>query len=434
MHNIKWIRDNPDIFDEAMKRRGLAPQSAEILKLDEESRGDITNLQALQEESNKLAKQIGELMREGKQAEAQDVIARSKEVKEQLATLKDAAQEGGESEALTAKLATLPNLFADDVPEGADETDNQEIRRWGEPKTVNEFGFPPKDHMTLAEGLEQHFLSSMDFEQTAKISGSRFVTLSGQLARLERALGDFMLDVHTKEFGYLEVSPPVLVRDEAMYGTSQLPKFAEDSYQTREGHWLIPTAEVSLTNLVADRILEEEQLPIRMVARTPCFRSEAGSAGRDTRGMMRHHQFSKVELVSIVTPETAEAEHERLVGCAEAILQRLELPYRTVLLCSGDTGFGARKTYDIEVWVPEQNTYREISSCSQFGDFQARRMQARYRKKGEKGASYVHTLNGSGLAIGRTLLAVLENYQQKDGSILVPNALKSYLNGDSVIK
>ena len=323
-------------------------------------------------------------------------------------------------EALRDLLAGLPNIPAPDVPPGADEADNQEVRRWGEPFAIA----APKDHTDLGEAL-----GLMDFEAAARMSGARFVVLKGQLARLERALGQFMLDLQTREHGYLEVSPPLLVRDEAVFGTGQLPKFAEDLFHTEDGRWLIPTAEVSLTNLVREQITPAEELPLRLTALTHCFRSEAGASGRDTRGMIRQHQFQKVELVSITTPDQSEAEHERMVECAEAVLKALELPFRTMLLCAGDMGFSARKTYDLEVWIPSEGRYREISSCSNCGDFQARRMNARTRAAGEKGGRFVHTLNGSGLAVGRTLVAILENYQDENGAIAVPQALHPYMGG-----
>lgn len=424
MHDIKFIRENAQAFDKAMQRRGLAPCAEEILKHDKEKRGDITALQQLQERGNQLAKKIGELMGQGKKAEAAPFLEESKEIKAKIAALKDnqvSAVDEPTEQLLDSLLYTLPNILADDVPDGDGETDNVEVRNWGKKR---DFSFKPKEHFDIGENL-----GMMDFEQTAKISGARFATLTGDLARLERALANFMLDVHTREFGYIETAPPLLVRSDAMVGTGQLPKFTEDSFQTTDGRWLIPTAEVSLTNLVRESILSEEELPKRYVAYTPCFRSEAGSAGRDTRGYIRMHQFSKVEIVSITTPEKSKEEHERLTGCAEEILKRLELPYRVMLLCSKDTGFGSRKTYDLEVWLPGQLHFREISSCSNFGDFQARRMNARYRPENAKENKFVHTLNGSGLALGRTLVAVMENYQNEDGSINIPKALQTYMDG-----
>jgi seryl-tRNA synthetase len=426
MHDIKFIRKNPDAFDAALKRRGLAPQAAALLKLDEGARGDKTALQDLQTRMNTLAKKIGELKSKGENADA--VIAESKDIKAKLAELKKQQEEGGDdatNSALDDALLGLPNLLAGDVPEGAGEQDNKEIRKAGAPP---KFSFAPKDHAALGEAL-----GMMDFEQTAKISGSRFVTLKGKLARLERALASFMLDVHTKEFGFEETSPPLLVREASVKGTGQLPKFEEDLFKTTDGRYLIPTSEVSLTNLVQDSIVEGSTLPRRYTAYTPCFRSEAGSAGKDTRGMIRLHQFNKVEMVSITRPEESDKEHERMTNCAEQILKRLGLAYRVMLLCSRDTGFSARKTYDLEVWLPGQNTYREISSCSNCGDFQARRMKARF-KDGEGAApQFVHTLNGSGLAVGRTLIAILENYQEADGSITIPPALVPYMDGEKKI-
>ena len=425
MHDLKWIRENPAAFDAGLKRRGLTPLSPEILKLDAETRASKTGMQKLQEEANALAKQIGALKSSKQNADAE--MARSKEIKEQIAKLKEEDQEDSLDNPLSQLLLTIPNILLDEVPDGADESANQELRKWGAPES---FDFAPKDHVAIGEAL-----GMMDFEQTAKISGARFVTLKGPLARLERALGQFMLDVQTGEHGYTEVNPPLLVKDAAVLGTGQLPKFKEDLFRTDNGFWLIPTAEVPLTNLVADSILSEDQLPMRMTALTSCFRSEAGSAGRDTRGMIRQHQFQKVEMVSITTPEQAEAEHQRMTGCAEEILKRLGLPYRVIMLCTGDTGFGSRKTYDIEVWLPAQDTYREISSCSQFGSFQARRMKARYRPAGgEKGTAFVHTLNGSGLAVGRALVAVIENYQTSEGYVNIPDVLKPYMGGIACIK
>ena len=425
MHDIKWIRANPKAFDEAMVRRGLAPIADEILQHDLDKRDGIGKLQELQQKSNELAKRIGELKSRGEDADNE--IAESKEVKAQIASLKDSEKDESVSESLLdTLLLTLPNVMADDVPDGEDESDNQEIRTWGEhPK----FDFKPKEHHEIGEAL-----GMLDFEQAAKISGSRFSVLKGGLARLERALANFMLDIHTKEFGCEEVSPPLLVRSDAMLGTGQLPKFEEDSFRTTDDRWLIPTAEVSVTNLVREMIIDEGQLPIRYVAHTPCFRSEAGSAGKDTKGLIRQHQFYKVELVSVVAPEQSAAEHERLTSAAEEVLQRLELPYRVMLLCSADTGFSSSKTYDLEVWLPGQTHYREISSCSNFADFQARRMNSRYRPQDEKETKFVHTLNGSGLAVGRTVLAIIENYQNADGSVIIPTALRPYMDGDTVIK
>lgn len=422
MHDINWIKNNPKKFDEIMVRRGLAPIAEEILRHDADKRHDITHMQALQERSNALAKTIGSLKAQGRDAEAE--IAASKQVKAEIAALKEAQQsEAGDEvhQQLESLLLDLPNLLAEDVPEGESEADNVEVRSVGD---VPHFAFTPLEHDALGTAL-----GLMDFTQTAKISGARFVTLKGDLAKLERALAQYMLDIHTQEFGYEELSVPLLVREAAMVGTSQLPKFAEEAFETKDGRWLISTAEIALTNQVRETILDEKALPIRMTAYTPCFRSEAGAAGRDTRGMIRQHQFQKVELVSIVTPEQGLDELERQTKAAETVLQRLELPYRVVLLCSGDTGFAAQKTYDLEVWMPGQAHYREISSSSYCGDFQARRMQARYRKKGEEGVHFVHTLNGSGVAVGRALIAVMENYQQEDGSIAIPHVLQPYMGG-----
>ncbi len=417
MHDLKSLRDQPEVFDRALARRGAAPVAAELLTQDRAIRALQTELQEQQAKRNALSKEIGRLRGSGGAAEA---------LMAEVAALKiamPAAEERlkGLQAALDEQLASLPNVLAEDVPDGRDETANQELRRWGSQRN---FAFAPKEHDELGAGL------GMDFGRGAKLSGARFVTLFGPLARLERALAALMLDIQTKEHGYTEVAVPLLVRDEAMYGTGQLPKFRDDSFQTTTGYWLIPTAEVALTNLVAGEILDAERLPLRYTACTPCFRSEAGAAGKDTKGMIRQHQFTKVELVSITLPEQSAAEHERMTGAAETILQRLELPYRVMLLSAGDTGFGARKTYDLEVWLPGQNAYREISSCSNCGDFQARRMRARYRTDGaERRTEFVHTLNGSGLAVGRTLIAVLENYQEADGSVTVPTALRPYLDG-----
>ena len=418
MFDIKWIRENPEAFDEGLKKRGLEPLSARLLELDEERRKTLTALQEAQSRRNAASKEIGK-------AKAAKDEERAQALMKEVADLKNAIQEGEtkvrEIEAkLNSELAQIPNLPLPDVPVGPDETGNVEVRRVGEPR---KFDFEPKQHFEIGEAL-----GLMDFETAAKLSGSRFVVLKGALARLERALAAFMLDMHTGEFGYTEAVPPLLVRDDAAFGTGNLPKFAEDLFQTTNGYWLIPTAEVSLTNFVREQILDDAVLPIRLTAWTPCFRSEAGAAGKDTRGMIRQHQFSKVELVSITTPEQSLAEHERMTACAEEVLKRLGLPYRTVLLCTGDMGFASQKTYDIEVWLPGQNTYREISSCSVCGDFQARRMNARYRPKDGK-PEYVHTLNGSGLAVGRTLIAILENYQQADGSVIIPEVLRPYMRG-----
>jgi seryl-tRNA synthetase len=424
MFDLKWIRENPGDLDRSLKRRGAEGASAAILKLDSERRGVQTRLQEMQNRRNAASKEIGKAMGDGRANEAEAL-------KEEVGDLKAAVQEAEQAErdlsaAMQALLEGLPNILDPAIPDGATEDDNQELRRVGTPP---EFDFEPREHFDIGEAL-----GLMDFDAASKLSGSRFVVLKGALARLERALAQFMLDVQTDEGGYTEVSPPLLVRDEALYGTGQLPKFADDLFRTTQDHWLIPTAEVPLTNMVADSILDEAELPIRLTAHTSCFRAEAGAAGKDTRGMLRQHQFYKVEMVSIVHPDNSAAELERMTGCAEAVLQRLELPYRVVVLCSGDTGFAATKTYDIEVWLPGQKTYREISSCSNTRDFQARRMKARFRPTGEtKGAVHVHTLNGSGVAVGRALIAVIENYQREDGSITVPEALRPYMGGMEVI-
>ncbi len=418
MLDIKWIRENPQALDEALKKRGADPESGKLLALDEARRQHLTKLQEAQERRNAASKEIGKAMASGDKDLAEKLKA---EVSELKSFVQDGeAEERRHDAALNDALARVPNIPLEDVPVGADENDNVEVRRHGEPKHANW----SKEHFEIGEAL-----GLMDFERAAKLSGSRFTVLSGQLARLERALGQFMLDLHTQEHGYTEVQPPLLVRDDAMFGTGQLPKFTEDLFRAGDDHWLIPTAEVSLTNLVREEILEGDKLPLRFTALTPCFRSEAGSAGRDTRGMLRQHQFYKVELVSITDAESSIDEHERMTACAETVLKKLDLPYRTMVLCTGDMGFGARKTYDLEVWLPGQNAYREISSCSVCGDFQGRRMNARYRAAGEKQTRFVHTLNGSGTAVGRALIAVLENYQNEDGSVTIPSALKPYMGG-----
>ncbi len=416
MHDLRWLRDDPGAFDRALARRGLPPAAADILAVDSERRALETTLQERQAERNRLSREIGEAKRRG--ADATPLLAR-------VAALKDEVKAGEErlrelQARLESLLASHPNRLAEDVPDGPDETANRVVRLVGRPRS---FAFEPKPHDELGARL------GMRFERAAKLSGARFVVLEGQLARLERALAAFMLDLQTREHGYREVSVPFLVRDEALFGTGQLPKFAQDLFRTDSGHWLIPTAEVPLTNLVAGEILSEASLPLRFTACTPCFRSEAGAAGKDTKGMLRQHQFLKVELVSVTTPETSAAEHERMTACAEEVLKRLELPYRVVLLCSGDTGFASAKTYDLEVWLPGQGVYREISSCSNCTDFQARRMQARFRPAAGGAPRFVHTLNGSGLAVGRTLIAVLENFQEADGSIRLPGALVPYMDG-----
>ena len=424
MHDIRSIRDAAAAFDEGLAKRGLAPASAEILAKDGEWRSVTTELQTAQQRRNEASKQIGIAKRNGE--DAGDLMAEVAALKDRMATLEENERRlSGEVEDL---LAGLPNLPADDVPVGEDEAANVQVRQVGTPRDRN---FEAKDHVAIGEGL-----GMMDFERAAKLSGARFVVLSQGLARLERALAAFMIDIHTGEFGYTEIAPPMLVRDNTMYGTGQLPKFAEDLFQTTDGYWLIPTAEVPLTSLVADEIVDAETLPLRFTAYTPCFRSEAGAAGRDTRGMIRQHQFGKVELVSVTHPDKSDDELERMTSCAETVLQRLDLAYQVMLLSTGDMGPSARKTYDLEVWLPGQDDgrgqYREISSCSNCGPFQARRMKARFRPKGEKRTDFVHTLNGSGLAIGRTLIAILENYQEADGSVTVPDALRPYFGADRI--
>jgi len=424
MFDIKYIRKQPEEFDHGLARRGLEPHSAEILALDEERRQAVARLQELQSQRNSSAKRIGRAKAAGDEEQAQRLM-------DEVAGLKQKIREGEEEErrlgaALDELLASLPNLPLDEVPDGESEADNAEIRQVGEP---GKFDFKPLEHFELGERL-----GMMDFESAAAMSGSRFVILRGDLARLERALAAFMLDLQTREHGFEEVSPPLLVRDEAVFGTAQLPKFAEDLFRTENGYWLIPTAEVPLTNLARERIIDESRLPLRMTAHTPCFRSEAGAAGRDTRGMIRLHQFNKVELVSIAHPDRSLEEHEYMTACAEEVLKRLELPYRVVVLCTGDMGFSARKTHDLEVWLPGQDCYREISSVSVCGDFQARRMKARFRPAGGGKPQYVHTLNGSGLAVGRALVAVMENYQREDGSIAIPEVLRPFMGGQEVIE
>ena len=470
MFDIKSIRDNPQAFDAARKRRGLEPLAATLLALDDERRAKIAKLQAAHERRNAASKEIGLAMREKDSAKAESLKAEVAKIKEDFPAWE--AEERAAVEALNKALSEIPNSPLSDVPEGRDEHDNVEVLKWGAPR---KFEFAPKEHFDIGEGL-----GLMDFETAAKISGARFVVLKGRLARLERALAQFMLDAHTDQHGYTEVDPPLLVRDDAMFGTAQLPKFFEDQFLTEAGglqkqrfesrttnawqgavafldqhgeaafreaaargieavdfnlnedwsrRWLIPTAEVPLSNLVRESILDESKLPLRYTAGTYCFRAEAGAAGRDTRGMIRQHKFFKVELVSITTPEQALEEHERMTGCAEKILQALELPYRKVLLCTGDMGFASQKTYDLEVWLPGQNQYREISSCSVCGDFQARRMNARFRPADGKGPRFVATLNGSGVAVGRALVAVLENYQNADGTVTVPQVLRPYMGG-----
>ncbi|KEQ52803.1 serine--tRNA ligase [Sphingobium chlorophenolicum] len=418
MHDIRFLRENPAAFDAGLARRGLEPLSAELLALDERSRAIKTALQQGQARRNEASKAIGQAMAQKDMATAEALKAEVAALKDSMPALEAEDRELGET--LNARLAAIPNLPADDVPPGEDEAQNVEVARWGEPRS---FPFTPQDHADFGPAL------GLDFEGGAALSGARFTALRGQMARLHRALAQYMLDRQSGENGYEEVNPPLLVKDEALFGTGQLPKFAEDLFRTTDGRWLIPTAEVSLTNLVREQIVPVDSLPLRLTALTPCFRSEAGSAGRDTRGFIRQHQFEKVELVAICKPEESEAEHERMCAAAEGVLQALGLPYRKMLLCTGDMGFGARKTWDLEVWLPSQQTYREISSVSNCGDFQARRMNARYKPEGEKNTRFLHTLNGSGLAVGRTLVAVLENYQQEDGSVIVPEVLAPYMGG-----
>jgi seryl-tRNA synthetase len=443
MHDIKWIREHPADFDRGLQRRNLPPLSKELLALDERRRAAITQFEQAQARRNAASKEIGEAKKNKDEARANKLMAEVAELKDKLGTLESEAKAAEEE--LNRNLASIPNLPGADVPDGKDEKDNVQKSEWGKKR---DYAFKPRQHFELGEALGQ-----MDFETAAKISGARFVVLKKGLARLERALGQFMLDLHTGEHGYTEVNPPILVRDQTMFGTAQLPKFLDDQFSVYSGlagkdlfdalrqglkpddmegiqnaFWLIPTAEVPLTNLVRESIVEETELPMRVTACTPCFRAEAGAAGRDTRGMIRQHQFTKVELVSITTPEQSKAEHERMLTCAEEVLRQLDLPYRVMTLSTGDMGFAAQKTYDIEVWLPGQGMYREISSCSVCGDFQARRMNARYRGKDGKPV-FLHTLNGSGVAVGRALIAVMENYQQEDGSIAVPEVLAPYMGG-----
>jgi seryl-tRNA synthetase len=460
MHDIKWIREHPDDFDRALARRGLAGEARRLIAIDERRRAVITKVEQAQARRNATSKEIGEAKKKKDEQKAQSLMGEVAELKAAIPMLE--AEEKALSIELDDALAQIPNLPLDEVPDGKNANDNIEHHRFGAKRA---YDFAPKQHFDLGEALGQ-----MDFETAAKLSGARFVVLKKGLARLERALGQFMLDVHTNEHGYTEVSPPLLVRDSVMFGTAQLPKFEEDQFWAIGGevfagrsetvladgvHYaieaapstdsilrslkkgrlgLIPTAEVPLTNLVRESILDKDALPMRLTACTPCFRAEAGAAGKDTRGMIRQHQFTKVELVSITTPEQSKDEHERMLACAEEVLRRLDLHYRVVILCSGDMGFASQKTYDIEVWLPGQNMYREISSCSMCGDFQARRMGARYRSKEGRHVRHVHTLNGSGVAVGRALVAVMENYQQADGSIAVPEALQSYMGGTKVIQ
>jgi seryl-tRNA synthetase len=427
MLDIKIIRNNPDILDLSLRKRGKEPQAFHILDLDRQYRQALTELQELQTQRNQIAKQFGEAKRKGE--DTTQLSQQADHVKQQIAGLEGISS--ALQNQLYTELAGIPNLVANDVPEGIDESQNIEIRRYGSPKV---YTHEIKTHFELGENL-----GVMDFNVATKLSGSRFVVLYSHLARLERALATFMLDIHTRQFGYTEVYPPLLVNEQTMFGTGQLPKFREDQFQTNHGLWLIPTAEVVLTNLVAEEILSESVLPLRYTAYTPCFRAEAGAAGRDTRGMIRQHQFGKVELVSITLPKNSQDEHERMTSAAEEVLRQLQLPFRIVTLCSGDLGFSAQKTYDIEVWLPSQNTYREISSCSNCGDFQARRMNARFRPHGtpenpKPATEFVHTLNGSGVAVGRAIVAIMENYQRPDGSIEVPEVLIPYMGGIELIQ
>ena len=417
MHDLRLIRENPTDFDTGLTRRGIDPVSVEILNLDRDRRSAQTALQEMLQRRNEVSRQVGGAKKAGEDASA--LVIEVQSLKQKIADTEN--EQRNLASCLDALLEGLPNLPSPNTPDGEDETDNVEVRSFGEKPS---FDFAPKEHFDLGEALDL-----MDFEFASRLSGSRFVVLKGALARMERALASFMLDLHTEEHGYTEVLPPVLVKEEALYNTGQLPKFSEDLFRTTDGYWLIPTAEVPLTNIPADSILDEGTLPMRVTAWTACFRSEAGAAGRDTRGMLRQHQFNKVEMVSVTHPDNSEAELERMTGCAEEVLKRLGVHYRVVALCAGDIGFGARQTYDIEAWIPGQDMYREISSCSNCGDFQARRMKARFRSAGEKGTRFVHTLNGSGLAVGRTLIAIMENYQNSDGSITIPEALRSYMGG-----
>ena len=423
MHDIRAIRENPAAFDAALARRGNAPVSSDILSLDTDRRACIQATEAAQAEQNKASKLVGAAKAKGDEAEFDRLRALVSEKKVEMASLGEEAK--AKDEALADMLMGIPNLPFDDTPDGANENDNVEVHRWGTPR---EFNFTPKEHFELAATAE-----GLDFETAGKISGSRFVIMSGAIARMHRALAQFMLDTHITENGLTETNTPVLVRDEAMRGTGQLPKFAEDSYQTTNGWWLIPTSEVTLTNIVSSLTVDETTLPRRFVAHSLCFRSEAGSAGRDTAGMLRQHQFEKVEMVSVTHPDHSRAELDRMTKCAEGILERLELPYRTMALCVGDMGFGARRTHDIEVWLPGQDSYREISSCSVCGDFQARRMNARFRPATGGKPEFLHTLNGSGLAIGRCLIGVLENGQQEDGSVAIPKILQRYMGDATMI-
>ncbi|MCW6507337.1 serine--tRNA ligase [Lichenifustis flavocetrariae] len=425
MYDIRWIREQAAAFDAGRASRGLPPLSDVLIALDDRRKSAIAKLQMAQERRNAAAKAIGQAMGRKDFEEAERLKAEVADLKASVPLLE--AEERESVAALQTALSEIPNTPSPDVPVGADEHANVELRRIGTPREFASFA--PQEHFTIGEAL-----GLMDFESAAKLSGARFVVLKGALARLERAIGQFMLDLQVDKHGYLEVNPPLMVRDAAVFGTNQLPKFKDDLFRAGDEFWLIPTAEVPLTNLVRESVVEEKDLPLRYTALTPCFRAEAGSAGRDTRGMIRQHQFSKVEMVSITTPETSAGEHERMTGCAEAVLQQFGLPYRVMLLCTGDIGFGAQKTFDLEVWLPGQGRYREISSCSVCGDFQARRMDAKYRPTEGKTARFVHTLNGSGLAVGRTLVAVLENYQNQDGSVTIPEILRPYMGGQDTIR
>ncbi len=423
MHDIRAIRENPAAFDAALSRRGDAPISSELLALDAERRAKITAAETAQAEQKKASKEVGAAKAKGDEAEFERLRALVGEKKEEIAAMQNAAKDIDAK--LTDMLARIPNIPADDVPQGADEDDNVEVSRWGTPVDL---AFEAKEHFDI-KGVS----AAMDFETAAKTSGARFVMLKGAVARVHRALAQFMIDTHVDENGLTEINTPVLVRDEAMYGTDKLPKFAEDSYQTTNGWWLISTSEIPLTYSVGGDTLDESKLPIRLTAHSLCFRSEAGSAGRDTAGMLRQHQFEKVEMVSITHPDTSDEEQKRMLRCAEDILEKLDIPYRTVVLCTGDMGFGARRTFDIEAWLPGQNSYREISSVSTTGDFQARRMNARFKPTEGGKPEFVHTLNGSGLAVGRCLIAVLENGQQEDGSVKLPEVLAPYLGGKTTL-
>jgi seryl-tRNA synthetase len=420
MLDIRWIRENPEEFDRVNGRRGHDVSSSDILALDGKRRDVMTELQALQSTRNDLSKQVGMLKSKGE--DAAELMAQVQEIGPQMKALEEKEREA--EQAFLAVLSAVPNLVEDSIPDGEDEEHNVEVRKWGEPKVMAN----PQHHYDLGEAL-----GGMRFDISAKMSGSRFAWMQGDLARLERALGNFMLDLHTREFGFTEVMPPMLVNDEAAFGTGQLPKFSDDLFQTTDGRWLLPTAEVPVTNFASNTIFKEEELPFKFAAWTQCFRREAGSAGRDTRGYIRMHQFGKVEMVQLVHPEKSDEALEFMTSCAEEVLKRLEIPFRVITLCTGDIGFGARKTYDVEVWVPAQDTYREISSCSNCGDFQARRMKARF-KDVDGQTRFIHTLNGSGIATGRAMVAVMENYQQQDGSIIVPDVLIPYMGGQTVIE